>query len=169
MKNVLSNDLQFVQQHVFKACALDFDNLVLNPESAKYSACSFVLTQKVVVYREANCTPKKIGQFVAIWKRNELGITAPFDASDVLDFMIISVRMNENLGHFVFPKAVLISKGIVSKEGKSGKRGIRVYPAWETPSSKQAIETQAWQSKHFILIPEKTPLNCDTYKKLFSD
>ncbi len=35
--------------------------------------------------------------------------------------MIISVRMNENLGHFVFPKAVLISKGIVSREGKSGK------------------------------------------------
>ena len=103
---MLSNDLQFVQQHVFKACGFEFDNLVLNPESAKYSACSFVLTQKVVVYREANCTPKKIGQFVAIWKRNELGITAPFDASDVLDFMIISVRDSENSGQFIFPKLI---------------------------------------------------------------
>lgn len=97
------------------------------------------------IHRTANITPKKIGQFVSIWKRNQEGITVPYEISDDFDFMIISTKKDNKAGQFIFPKAALLEQGIISTENKEGKRGIRVYPPWDTPENKQAIKTQAWQ------------------------
>lgn len=126
------------------------DHLIINEESNAYSACSFSLDSKEIVYRKANITPKKTGQFVAIWKRNEQGETAPYDASDVLDFLIIAVETAQHCGQFIFPKRVLLEKEILSSSRKEGKRGIRVYPSWDTPTNKQALKTQEWQLNYFI-------------------
>ena len=126
------------------------DHLIINEESNAYSACSFSLDSKEIVYRKANITPKKTGQFVAIWKRNEQGETAPYDTSDVLDFFIIAVETAQHCGQFIFPKRVLLEKGILSSSRKEGKRGIRVYPSWDTPTNKQALKTQEWQLNYFI-------------------
>ena len=161
-------DLQLAEKLLYNECGFQLQHLVWNSESANYGACSFELNNKFIQYRVANITPTKIGQFVAIWKRNSEGITAPFDVSDSLDFMIISVRDSENFGQFIFPKSVLVSHGIISQNEKGGKRGIRVYAPWDKPENKQAIKTQAWQVNYFVEIRENSHLDLEFVKKNLS-
>ena len=162
------SDLQLAKKILYNECGFQFQNLIWNSESANYGACSFELNNKLIQYRVANITPTKIGQFVAIWKRNNQGITAPFDVTDSLDFMIISVRDSENFGQFIFPKSVLVSHGIISQNEKGGKRGIRVYAPWDKPENKQAIKTQAWQVNYFVEIKENSHLDLEFVKKNLS-
>ena len=162
------SDLQLAKKILYNECGFQFQNLIWNSESANYGACSFELNNKLIQYRVANITPTKIGQFVAVWKRNKEGITAPFDVGDSLDFMIISVRDSENFGQFIFPKSVLVSHGIISQNEKGGKRGIRVYAPWDKPENKQAIKTQAWQVNYFVEIKENLPVDVELVKHIFS-
>ena len=162
------NDLQLAEKLLYKESGFQLQNLIWNSESTNYGACSFELNGKLIQYRVANITPTKIGQFVAIWKRNNEGITAPFDVADSLDFMIISVRDSENFGQFIFPKSVLVSHGIISQNEKGGKRGIRVYAPWDKPTNKQAIKTQAWQVNYFVEIRENLPVDVELIKRIFS-
>ena len=161
-------DLQLAEKLLYNECGFQLQLLVWNPESTNYGACSFELNNYKIQYRVANITPTKIGQFVAIWKRNNKGITAPFDVTDSLDFLIISVRDSENFGQFIFPKSVLIAKGIISQNEKGGKRGIRVYAPWDKPENKQAIKTQAWQVNYFVEIRENSHLDLEFVKKNLS-
>ena len=162
------SDLQLAEKLLYNECGFQLQHLVWNPESANYAACSFELNTYKIQFRVANITPTKIGQFVTIWKRNKEGITAPFDVADLLDFMIISVRDSENFGQFIFPKSVLIAKGIVSQNEKGGKRGIRVYAPWNKPENKQAIKTQDWQANYFIEIKENLLVDVELVKRIFS-
>ena len=161
-------DLQLAEKLLYNECGFQLQHLVWNPESANYAACSFELNTYKIQFRVANITPTKIGQFVTIWKRNKEGITAPFDVADLLDFMIISVRDSENFGQFIFPKSVLIAKGIVSQNDNEGKRGIRVYAPWDKPENKQAIKTQDWQANYFIEIKENLLVDVELVKRIFS-
>lgn len=163
------SDLQLAEKLLYNECSFQFQNLLWNSESANYGACSFELNNKLIQYRVANITPTKIGQFVAIWKRNSEGITAPFDVLDSLDFMIISVRDSENFGQFIFPKSVLVSHGIISQNEKGGKRGIRVYAPWDKPINKQAIKTQAWQLPYFVEIKENTLTDLEKINRILSN
>jgi len=119
-------------------------------ESTEYHACSYQIEGIKIIERTAKITPKKIGQFVTCWKRNANGITEPYKHSDELDFFFIKVKNEEKSGVFKFPKEVLTKYGILSTEKKDGKRGFRVYPSWDKPTSKQAIKTQHWQINYFI-------------------
>lgn len=163
------SDLQLAEKLLYNECGFQLQNLIWNSESANYGACSFELNNKRIQYRVANITPTKIGQFVAIWKRNSEGIAAPFDVLDSLDFMIISVRDSENFGQFIFPKSVLVSKGIISQNKKGGKRGIRVYAPWDKPENKQAIQTQAWQVSYFVEIKENALLDLEKINRILSN
>lgn len=93
-------------------------------EAVEYSGCEYCLKDLRYIQRTAKITPKKIGQFVTLWKRNENGITVPFDIKDNFD----------------------ISDCVKAYDGK---RGFRVYPKWDIPTNKQAIETQKWQLDYF--------------------
>ena len=139
---------------------------VINPESKEYEACSFLLNEKKVIYRQAKITPTKSGQFVTVWRRNAVGITAPFDSKDVLDFIIITVKTATQLGQFIFPKAVLATKGILTHNGKEGKRGIRVYAPWDSVSSKLALQTQAWQTDYFLKLDDRNSFDIVKAKAL---
>jgi hypothetical protein len=163
------SDLQLAEKLLYNECGFQLQNLIWNFESTNYGACSFELNNKLIQYRVANITPTKIGQFVAIWKRNSEGITAPFDVLDSLDFMIISVRDSENFGQFIFPKSVLVAKGIISQNEKGGKRGIRVYAPWDKPINKQAIQTQAWQVLYFVEIKENTLTDLEKINRILSN
>ena len=112
-------------------------------------------------------TFSNIPKTITIWKRNNEGITAPFDVSDNFDFIVITSKSDKNLGQFVFPKSVLLEKGIISNNNTSGKRGIRVYPPWDIPTSKQAEKTQLWQTKYFYSI-NKDAFDIELVKKLFT-
>jgi hypothetical protein len=154
----ISSDLQFIR-NVYGKCGLNLTNFKMHSESVEYGACSFELNNQGVEYRVSKITPTKTGQFVTIWKRNNEGITAPFDISDTIDFIVITAKSGDKIGQFIFPKSVLVEKGIITNNGKQGKRGIRVYPPWDVATSKQAEQTQRWQTKYFVLIePEIIPV-----------
>ena len=124
-------------------------NYQLDKESKAYKACSYELDNIKIIERTAKITPTKIGQFVTCWKRNVAGITEPHKDSDDFDFFYIKVIYNEQKGVFKFSKEALIQHGILSTKKKDGKRGFRVYPIWDDPTSKQALKTQQWQLKSF--------------------
>ena len=97
----------------------------------------------------AKITPKKIGQFVSVWKRNKAGVTQPRELSDDFNFLVIVCEKEHLKGQFTFPKEILAEKGIVSTSEREGKRGFRVYPPWDKPENKQAIKSQEWQVEFF--------------------
>jgi len=68
----------------------------------------------------------------------------------------VNVRTEKEFGQFVFPKSVLIKKGIISTDKKDGKRAFRVYPNWDNANSKQAERTQKWQLEFFYEINDST-------------
>lgn len=143
-------------------------NYQKEPESQEYLAATFELNQLKIKHRQAKITPAKAGQFVTIWKRSEKGITEPFDASDDFDLLIISVCNGELQGQFIFPKEILITQKIVTQHKNTGKRGIRVYPPWDTVTSKQALKTQLWQTQYFLLLSNQSSLTISLAKKLLN-
>lgn len=150
--NLFHADLKIAKELVYDKCGFNLTDPALNAESIEYGACSFKLNGMAIQHRISKITPKKAGQFVTIWKRNTKGITEPFDILDDLDFIIITSKNGNNFGQFIFPKSVLVDKGILTKNGKEGKRGIRVYPPWEITTNKQAEKTQSWQTNYFLTI-----------------
>jgi hypothetical protein len=168
-ETTLYSDLKFIKEVVYDKCGYNLINLKLNSESAEYGACSFELNGQTVEHRISKITPTKTGQFVTIWKRNKNGITEPFDISDNIDFIIITSKSEDKLGQFIFPKSVLADKGIISKNEKDGKRGIRVYPSWDIPTSKQAEKTQSWQKKYFVTIKNDNTTDLDLTTKLLNN
>lgn len=135
---------------LYRPKGMAFSDWHKEAESSEYAACQYRLNDLRVLFRTAKITPTKIGQFVTIWKRFKNGPIQPYDVADSIDLFVIAVRNDENFGHFVFPKDMLCQRDIVSKNGKGGKRGIRVYPPWDIPTSKQAEKTQDWQLEYFV-------------------
>lgn len=139
-----------------KIFELETSSVVTNyqafPEKNEYSACSFSLGDKRIIYRQAKITPKKIGLFVAIWKRNTQGITEPYSSYDNFDFIVIACCDGTHKGVFVFSKDTLVKLGIITTDLKEGKRGMRVYPTWDEPVNKQAINTQNKQRSSFFAV-----------------
>lgn len=174
IKNSLSksfsycSELAMVKELVYDICDFELKNLIIHPEGKAYYACSFDINGLTIEHRLAKITPKKTGQFVAIWKRNKSDETEPFDINDKLDYFIITVKSGYNLGQFIFPKSILAEKQIISKNRIEGKRGIRVYPPWDSVLNNQAAKTQSWQTKYFLNISDKESIDFDLAKKLFT-
>lgn len=154
-ENIFYKQLGLAKELLFDCCEFEFTEYVREDESQEYEACRFKLNNLKVIFRASKITPKKVGQFVTIWKRNEQKITEPLDQKDDFDFVIISSQDTIKFGLFVFSKNILLEKGIVTRNGKVGKRGIRVYPIWDKVTNKQAGKTQLWQTKYFIQIKDK--------------
>lgn len=158
----LPEDLILIREILIDNCNFKITQAVPEEESAEYGACRFVLNNSNILFRTAKITPTKTGQFVTLWKRINQGPIQPFDSTDSLDLFIISVRKDNHFGLFVFPKSVLMSKEIVSDK-KEGKRAIRVYPPWDSTTSKQAQKTQKWQLDYFMEITQN-PSDSDKAK-----
>jgi hypothetical protein len=61
-----------------------------------------------------------------------------------------------------------VEKGIISSNGKEGKRGIRVYPPWDIATNRQAIKTQNWQTNYFMTVKKDNSTDLDLAKKLLT-
>ncbi|SMC60184.1 hypothetical protein SAMN06296427_104176 [Moheibacter sediminis] len=129
-------------------------NLNKDTECEEYEGYNFLLDNKNVKYRKAKKTPKKIGQFVTLWKRNTAGQTEPFDVEDDFDYYIVALENDKSFGFFLFPKEVLGKHNILTNSQKKGKRGLRLYAEWDLPESKQADKTKSWQGEYFIKLGE---------------
>ena len=134
----------------------EFSNPKFEKESKEYWACRFEVNHQKVIFRKAKITPTKVGQFVTVWKRIPEGPIAPFHNDDHFDWVLISVEKENEVGLFVFPKSILMNKGIVSNELNEGKRGFRVYPPWVEAKNNQAIKTQQWQLDYFLSLHKNT-------------
>lgn len=111
---------------------------------------------KLNTHRIAKKTPKKVGFFVAIWKRSVQDAPVPFDESDQIDFLVVAVLENNTVSEFIFSKQILLNKNIFSKNEKGGKRGMRIYLPSDQVTSTQAVETQKWQSNFHVHLNSKS-------------
>ncbi|SHI63407.1 hypothetical protein SAMN04487911_10424 [Arenibacter nanhaiticus] len=138
-------------------------------EGTAYGACSFSLDGFAVIGRTAKQTPKKTGQFVAIWKRTADGNTAPYNENDRVDFLVINAVSEDGCGQFIFPHSALLHQGVFSSAKKPGKRGIRVYPPWDRPTSTQAQNTQEWQLKYFLELSDHSAITLKEFLTAYRD
>jgi len=146
----MTNDLQQIELHLSHLTNKKITDFVTDAECLEYSGCSFKLDDLKIKYRQAKVTPKKVGLFVTLWKRNTENKTEPFNVNDPFDFYIIAAKQEDHSGFFIFSKDVLSEKEILSNSKKEGKRGFRVYPDWTEIANNQATKTKAWQTNYFI-------------------
>ena len=144
------DELKRIEKTIFKISNLKITNLLNEKECEEYLGFNFCLDKLNVKFRKAKITPKKVGQFVTLWKRNSNKQTEPFTANDNFDFCIITTEQDNEFGFFFFPKSVLIKNQILTTNVKIGKRGFRLYPNWTKTENKQAEKTKSWQSEYFI-------------------
>ena len=161
-------NLKTIKDNIYKPLGFELTHFNLEKESQEYGACTFQLNGLQILSRNAKVTPTKIGQFVTLWKRLNNGPIQPFDASDNIDFVVVNVRSENQIGQFVFPEKLLLEKGVFTKPSKEGKRAIRLYPLWDKPTSKQALKTQQWQLDCFLAIDEGGKTDIQRAKKLYS-
>jgi len=157
-------DFFIAQKTIYEPSFLLCDNFVQDCESQEYAASTFTMNHAIIKFRVAKITPKKIGQFVTLWKRIGNGPIMPYDMADQVNFFIVSVRKDDNVGQFIFPKDILRHKGVLSDGGIGGKRAMRVYPPWDTADNAQSKATQRWQLLYFVAI-QPVP-DIDTFQKL---
>ncbi|WP_405713037.1 MULTISPECIES: MepB family protein [unclassified Streptomyces] len=151
----LHADLLAAKALVYDPSGLVCTRPVPEAESAEYAAHEFTVDGSAVRFRVARTTPTKAGQFVTVWKRSAGGgPIRPYDSGDPVDLFVISTRDADGFGQFVFPRAVLRERDIVSTDGAGGKRAFRVYPPWVTTTSRQAGRTQEWQVEYFLPVPD---------------
>jgi hypothetical protein len=164
---IVHPDLLAAQKFAYEPHGLSIDKLKREAESQEYGAFELEMNNLRIKFRVAKITPTKIGQFVTLWKRIGMGPIQPYDREDPVDLFVVSVRRGERFGQFVFPKEVLCEKDIVSKEGKGGKRAMRVYPPWDIPDNRQAEKTQKWQLLYFFEIRPNQSVDTALIQKLF--
>lgn len=152
-------ELTTIHNSVFSQLNYTISNLYPDLECEEYSGYNFQLNQYHIKFRKAKITPKKIGQFVTLWKRNpDTQQTEPFNISDQSNFYIIYAELDNKSGFFFFPNTVLSQQHILTTPSKKGKRGFRVYPGWDIPQNKQAEKTKKWQGSFFIDFSNSTHL-----------
>ncbi|MFC5682743.1 MepB family protein [Flavobacterium sp. MAHUQ-51] len=166
--NKIFSEIRLLNYSIYKACGIKLENVATEKESQEYFAHNFELNKLKIKFRMAKITPTKTGQFVAIWKRNENGITEPHSVDDEFDFFLIATRQGESFGIFIFNKAVLCENSVLTSKKGKGKRGIRVYPSWCVTENKQAKKTQDWQTKYFVEIGNSNVIDLNKLKKLLT-
>ncbi|WP_425861804.1 MepB family protein [Arthrobacter sp. TWP1-1] len=137
-------------QQLWQTAGLAWADVVPEPESSDYCAHTLTLAGRPAVFRVAKTTPTKVGQFVTLWQRSAQGPIRPYDMSDGVALFVIQAGVGAGLGMFVFPAHTLAHQGVVSIDGKGGKRAMRVYPPDVETTSAQARRTQKWQCEYFL-------------------
>ena len=148
----LNAELELLYNVVFKPLQLQIFDIKAEGESQHYGAQTFKINQVNLKFRVAKITPTKLGQFVTFWSRNNKGITEPLSINDDFNYYIVVTKNQQKRGVFIFPKKILLENKILSGKDSCGKRGIRVYPSWDIPESKQAQKTQLWQLNYFLKL-----------------
>lgn len=144
------NEIYKLDDLIFKSLNYHLTEIHPDKEADEYFGFDFKINDIKIKFRKSKLTPKKIGQFVTFWKRDQNNKTVPFDVDDDFDFYLILMEENANAGFFIFPKSILEKEDLISSQLKAGKRGFRIYSDWHFPTSKQAEKTKLWQTRYFI-------------------
>lgn len=169
MKN-FDDALAYVDKLLYTPNNLTITAIQEEAQNREYGAGIFQLNSKSVRFRVAKITPTKIGQFVAFWEKDQDNNNQAFSYEKATDLLVINTFTRDNdFGQFVFPKEVLLQQNILKTATSKGKMAFRVYPTWEIPTSKQAIETQKWQLEYFIEMKDINNLSAQKLLKLYSN
>ena len=96
-------ELEQLQNSIFSKLNVVISHLKPDSECEDYLGYNFQINHLNFKFRKAKITPKKIGQFVTLWKRNpESKQTEPFSSEDVFDFYIIACECEGKFGFFLF-------------------------------------------------------------------
>ncbi|MGG3449356.1 MepB family protein [Domibacillus aminovorans] len=162
--------LTYVNEIFYEPNHLTIKAIREEAQNSDYGAGIFQLNSKTVRFRVAKITPTKIGQFVAFWEKDGDNKNQAFSYENATDLLVINTfTSNNHFGQFIFPKEVLVKQNILKTATAKGKMAIRVYPSWDTPTSKQAIETQKWQLAYFIDVNNTNNLPIQELLKLYSN
>ncbi|KOS60330.1 MepB family protein [Lysinibacillus agricola] len=168
--NKFNKTLTYVNELLYEPNHLIIENIQEETQNSDYGAGLFQLNSTSVRFRVAKITPNKIGQFVAFWEKDEANKNQAFSYDNATDLLVINTfNSNGDFGQFVFPKEVLLKQNILKTANTKGKMAIRVYPCWDTPTSKQAIVTQKWQLPYFIKIDNTNSLPIHELLKLYAN
>lgn len=129
----------------------DIDNIEVENQNIEYGGMKFTCANLEYRIRISKQTPKKSGQFVALWEKGSDGKNTAYTYDDFPDFLYVFCQNDTQFGYFKFSCDILSAKGILKTASQKGKMGFRVYPSWDTVGSKQALQTQAWQSVFFTV------------------
>ncbi|MFT3920249.1 MepB family protein [Cloacibacterium sp.] len=165
---MIFEELKRIENSIFKTNHQQIKNLIKDSECEEYLGFNFQLEKLNIKFRKAKITPKKVGLFVTLWKRNTENETEPFNENDNFDFYIIVSEQKEKFGFFLFPKKILCEKQIITTKNKEGKRGFRVYPSWTQTENKQAEKTQSWQIEYFIELTNLENINIEKFKSIIN-
>ncbi|MCK0472370.1 MepB family protein [Halalkalibacter sp. APA_J-10(15)] len=167
--NEFHKALTYVNKHFYEPNHFVIKTIREEVQNSDYGAGVFQLNSKSVRFRVAKKTPTKIGQFVAFWEKDKNHKNQAFSYEKATDLLVINTFTSKNiLGQFVFPKVVLVKQNILKTTTTKGKMAIRVYPSWEKPTSKQAVETQKWQLEYFFEMNHTNHLFHQDLLKLYS-
>lgn len=161
--------LTFVNKIFYEPNHLTINAIREEAQNSDYGAGMFQLNSKSVRFRVAKITPNKIGQFVSLWEKDGDNKNQAFSYEKATDLLVINTFTSNNFGQFVFPKEVLVKQNILKTATSKGKMAIRVYPRWENPTSKQAIETQKWQLAYFVEVNNTNSFPVQELLKLYSN
>lgn len=127
----------------------DVEEVVLESQNEAYYG--MYIRSKGITYRvrKAKQTPKKEGQFVVLWEKDENNQNQAYAAHTFPDYLVVFCEHPNGGGYFIFPQAVLQFEKILRTEHHRGKMGFRLYPPWDEPKSKTAMKTQKWQCPYF--------------------
>lgn len=165
--NEYYNALTYVNKMLYDPNHIIVKDVHQEVQNSDYGAGTFHLNSKSVRFRVAKITPTKIGQFVAFWEKNEDNKNQAFSDETATDLLVINTFSDDRFGQFVFPKDILVKQNIIKTATTKGKMAIRVYPSWENPTSKQAIETQKWQLEYFVELQSTNNLLIQKLLKLY--
>ncbi|MDI3235218.1 MepB family protein [Exiguobacterium antarcticum] len=161
--------LNYVNKIIYEPNRLPLDMVQEEPQNSNYGAGTFKIFSKTVRFRVAHVTPTKLGQFVVFWEKDNNNKNQPYPYDEAPDLLVITTFKNDTeFGQFIFPKEVLLKQNILASDSTQGKMAMRVYPSWDTPTSKQAIATQKWQVPYFIDMRDAGDLLNDEIVKRYS-
>ena len=167
--NTFQEALRHMNQTIYEPRQLTVECVQEEKQNSEYGAGIFRLSSKIIRFRVAKITPTKIGQFVAFWEKDSNNKNRPFLSEEAPELLVITTFKNNNeFGQFVFPKEILIKKNILRSQSAKGKMAIRVYPSWDRPTSKQAINTQKWQLPYFVDMSTPNEMSIDKIIKLYA-
>ncbi|QDQ02952.1 mep operon protein MepB [Lysinibacillus fusiformis] len=166
--NTFCNAVTFINNKIYEPNNLMISNIQEEQQNAEYGAGKFTLNLKPIRFRVAKITPTKIGQFVTFWEKDDGNKNQAYNAKEFPDLLVITTFKDNKVGQFVFPKELLVKKGILRTDDRKGKMAIRVYPSWDKPTNKQAVTTQKWQLPYFIDITDNNTLTNQRIVELYS-
>ncbi|AXI00948.1 mep operon protein MepB [Sporosarcina sp. PTS2304] len=161
--------LSYINKMMYEPNHMIVQSIQEEKQNAAYGAGIFQIASTTIRFRVANVTATKVGQFVAFWEKDEHDKNQPYSYEQAADLLVITTFASETeFGQFIFPKELLLKQNILRSSSTKGKMAMRVYPVWDRPTSKQAMNTQEWQLPFFVDMSHSHKVPKEKIRELYS-